>query len=88
MIDPSNDRADSRRRFLAYFSGTGLGATLLPGVLWGQMQQDGAQRVTPEMLKGALAMAGLTFSEEDQKAMLQGVNRNLTSFELSIVETR
>jgi Asp-tRNA(Asn)/Glu-tRNA(Gln) amidotransferase A subunit family amidase len=75
------DLSNNRRRFLAYFSGTGLGATLLPGVLWGQMQQDGAQRVTPEMLKGALALAGLTFNEEDQKAMLQGVNRNLTNFE-------
>ncbi|HEX3747983.1 MAG TPA: amidase [Bryobacteraceae bacterium] len=77
MIDLSN----SRRRFLAYFSGAGLGSTLLPGVLWGQMQQDGAQRVTPEMIKDALALAGLDFPEEEQKAMLQGVNRNLTSFE-------
>jgi Asp-tRNA(Asn)/Glu-tRNA(Gln) amidotransferase A subunit family amidase len=75
------DLSDNRRRFLAYFSGTSLGATLLPGVLWGQMQQDGAQRVTPEMLKDALSTAGLTFSDEDQKAMLQGVNRNLTSLE-------
>ena len=75
------DLSDNRRRFLAYFSGTGLGATLLPGALWGQMQQDGAQRVTPEMLKAALALAGLTFSEDEQKAMLQGVNRNLTSYE-------
>ena len=33
------------------------------------------------MLKNALAVSGLTFSDEDQKAMLQGVNRNLTSFE-------
>lgn len=72
---------DSRRRFLAYFSGTSLSATLLPGVLWGQMQQDGAQRVTPEALKSALAVAGLNFSEDEQRAMLQGVNRNLTTLE-------
>jgi len=75
------DLSDNRRRFLAYFSGAGLGATLLPGVLWGQIQQDGAQRVTPEMLKGALSLAGLDFNEEQQKAMLQGVNRNLTNYE-------
>jgi Asp-tRNA(Asn)/Glu-tRNA(Gln) amidotransferase A subunit family amidase len=75
------DFSDSRRRFLAYFSGTSLGATLLPGVLWGQIQQDGTQRVTPEMLKNALALAGLTFSDDEQKAMLQGVNRNLTVYE-------
>ena len=74
---------DSRRRFLAYFSGTGLSATLLPGVLWGEMQQqqDAAARVTPEMLKNALALSGLSFSDEEQRGMLQGVNRNLTSFE-------
>jgi len=72
---------ESRRRFLAYFSGTGLGATLLPGVLWGQLQQDGAPRVTPEMLTSALALAGLSFSDEDRRSMLQGVNRNLTTYE-------
>ncbi len=75
------DLSDSRRRFLAYFSGTSLGATLLPGVLWGQVQQDGALRVTAEMLKDSLATAGLTFSDEEQKAMLQGVNRSLTTYE-------
>jgi Asp-tRNA(Asn)/Glu-tRNA(Gln) amidotransferase A subunit family amidase len=84
---------NNRRRFLTYFSGIGLGSSLLPGVLWAQIQataqaapQQGqpeapAPRVTAEMLRNALALAGLTFSEEDQKAMLQGVNRNLTSFE-------
>ncbi len=66
---------ENRRRFLGYFSGAGLGATLLPGVLWGQMQQEGAQAVTPEMLAGALGVAGLKFSEEDQRAMLQAANR-------------
>jgi Asp-tRNA(Asn)/Glu-tRNA(Gln) amidotransferase A subunit family amidase len=79
MIPTRTD--ENRRRFLAYFSGTGLGATLLPGVLWAQAQQDGAQRVTPEMLKDALALSGLSFSDEDQKAMLQGVNRNLNNYE-------
>jgi len=33
------------------------------------------------MLADALAVAGLSFSEEDQKAMLKAVNRNLTSYE-------
>ena len=46
------------------------------------MQQEGeTPRVTDEMLKSALAIAGLTFSDEDRKAVLQGVNRSLTSFE-------
>jgi Asp-tRNA(Asn)/Glu-tRNA(Gln) amidotransferase A subunit family amidase len=72
---------DTRRRFLSYFSGSGLAATLLPGVLWAQIEQADASKVTPEMLKSALALSGLSFSEEDQKAMLQGVNQNLTRYE-------
>jgi Asp-tRNA(Asn)/Glu-tRNA(Gln) amidotransferase A subunit family amidase len=76
---------ESRRRFLSYFSSIGLGSSLLPGVLWAQTQaktqEETAPRVTDEMLKNALAVAGLTFSDEDRKAVLQGVNRSLTSFE-------
>ena len=77
-----NNTGENRRRFLAYFSGIGMGSSLLPGVLWAEMQDDGAsQRVTDEMLKSALAVAGITFSDEDRKAVLQGVNRSLTGFE-------
>jgi Asp-tRNA(Asn)/Glu-tRNA(Gln) amidotransferase A subunit family amidase len=72
---------DTRRAFLAFFSGSAAGATLLPGVLWAQLQQSGAARVTQEMLQGALAISGLTFNDEEQKAMLQGLNRNLTNYE-------
>ena len=72
---------DSRRRFLSHFAGLGLGSTLLPGVLWGQMQQAGAQQITPEILKAAIAVAGLTLDDEEQKAMLDTVNRNLAGFE-------
>src|SRR6185436_5449966 len=72
---------DTRRRFLAYFSSVGLGGTLLPGVLWAQAQQSGKQEVTAEMLKGALALSGLSFGEEDQKTMLQSVNQSLTRYE-------
>jgi Asp-tRNA(Asn)/Glu-tRNA(Gln) amidotransferase A subunit family amidase len=68
---------DSRRRFLAFFSGAGLGSSLLPGVLWAQAQQSDTAQITPEMLEGALAVAGLSFSEEDRKSMLQGVNTSL-----------
>jgi Asp-tRNA(Asn)/Glu-tRNA(Gln) amidotransferase A subunit family amidase len=76
-----NNSGDNRRKFLAYFSGIGLGSSLLPGVLWAEMQDGDTPRVTDEMLKNALALAGLTFNDEDRKAVLQGVNRNLTSFE-------
>jgi len=72
---------DSRRRFLGFFSGIGLGGTLLPGVLWAQIQQEGAQRITQPMLADALALSGLTFSDEDQRGLLQAANQNLTRFE-------
>ena len=72
---------ESRRRFLACFSSLGLGGTLLPGVLWAQAQEENTQRITMEMLRGALAISGLSFSDEDQKSMLQAVNRSLTTYE-------
>jgi Asp-tRNA(Asn)/Glu-tRNA(Gln) amidotransferase A subunit family amidase len=77
----------TRRRFLAQFSSLGLAGTLLPGVLWAEVQQTGAQTITAEMLANALAMAGLSFSAEDQKSMLNAVNQNLTRFtELRAIE--
>jgi hypothetical protein len=62
---------EARRRFLAYFSAIGLSSTLLPGALWAQAQQAdaAAPQFTIEMLKNALALSGLTFSDDDEKAM-------------------
>ena len=72
----------TRRRFLSYFSNLGLSTTLLPGVLWAQVQQQqGAQQITLEILSNALAISGLSFSEDDRKAMLQGLNQNLARYE-------
>jgi Asp-tRNA(Asn)/Glu-tRNA(Gln) amidotransferase A subunit family amidase len=70
------DLENSRRRFLAQFSALGLGGTLLPGVLWAQMQRAGTEQVTVEMLRNAAAMAGLTFSEDDEKTVLESVNNS------------
>src|SRR5579871_1965213 len=79
---PEDDRTNrARRRFLGYFSGIGLGSTLLPGVLWGQIQQSDAPQITQEMLQHALALSGLSFGDEDQKAMLQSVNQNLGRYD-------
>ena len=72
---------ETRRRFLAHFSTIGLGGTLLPGVLWASMQQQGSQQVSQEMLKLALATSGLKFTDKDEKAMLTSVNQSLTRYE-------
>jgi Asp-tRNA(Asn)/Glu-tRNA(Gln) amidotransferase A subunit family amidase len=72
---------DTRRRFVTALSGFGLGGTLLPGALLAQVQQSTDLSVSAAMLADALTVAGLTVSEDDQKAMLQAVNRNLNSYD-------
>ena len=73
--------ATTRRQFISYFSAAGLATTLLPGVLWAKLQEQGAARVTSAMLKDALAIAGLEFTDEQREQMLNGVNQNLARFE-------
>jgi len=71
---------ETRRRFMAHFATIGLSTTLLPGVLWGRMQQEGSEQVSDEMLKDALAVSGMEFSEGDRKTMLQAINRSFARF--------
>src|SRR5437879_5023092 len=70
----------TRRRFIAYFSSVGLTSTLLPGVLWARLQEERAGRITAAMLKDALAIAGLDFTDEERQQILNGVNQNLTRY--------
>src|ERR1700704_3890335 len=76
MADPAIDR----RGFISYFAGVGLSSTLLPGVLWARVQEEKAERITAAMLKDALAVAGLDFSDEQRQQILAGVNQNLTRY--------
>src|SRR5215471_1487957 len=71
---------ETRRRFMAYFGGLGLGSTLLPGVLWGQMRQSNVTTITPEMLKDALAVAGLDFNDEERTKIARSANQALTQY--------
>src|SRR3984893_10749571 len=71
----------SRRRFLAYFSSIGLSSTLLPGVLWGQIKDPHAPRITLEMLKAAEVTAGLEFTDEERGLLVSDVNQSLDRFE-------
>ena len=72
----------TRRRFLASFATVGLSSTLLPGVLWAQMEKektkDDSAKVSIEMLKTAAAVSGLTLTDEDYETILTAVNQNLT----------
>ena len=71
----------ARRSFLAYFSGLGLSATVLPGVLWAKMQDDEVTKVTKEILQDAEQIAGLEFTDQERDLMVGGLNKRLKSYE-------
>lgn len=73
-----NDEATARRRFLAYCSFAGLSSTLFPGLLWGRVQEAPSGRVTLEMVREASRLAGLEFTESEQRDMIGTLNRILT----------
>src|SRR5688572_25508513 len=73
--------APDRRRFLAYFSGVGLTSTLLPGVLWAQLEQSRTSRVSKEMLAAAETIAGMEFTDAERESMVQGLNENLERYD-------
>jgi Asp-tRNA(Asn)/Glu-tRNA(Gln) amidotransferase A subunit family amidase len=72
---------DTRRRFMTHFAGLGLGATLAPGVLWARIQDQGAERVTLDMVTDALKLAGIDATEEERRAMVTGANQALGRYE-------
>src|SRR6185295_340124 len=72
---------ETRRRFMAHFASIGLGSTLLPGVLWAQVQQSGANRVSAGMMKESLKLSGMEFSDEEMGRMTNNVNQSLGRWE-------
>ncbi|SVC36373.1 uncharacterized protein METZ01_LOCUS289227, partial [marine metagenome] len=80
-LTANTDNAQSRRSFLTYFSSMGLSSTLLPGVLWGCMQEAEEQEVTLAMTRAAAQVAGLDFNEEELEMIVEGVNQSFERFE-------
>jgi Asp-tRNA(Asn)/Glu-tRNA(Gln) amidotransferase A subunit family amidase len=72
---------ENRRRFLAYFSGIGLSSTLLPGVLWAQLEGQQPRKISPEMLKSAERIAGLEFTDAERELLIADVNQHLAHYE-------
>jgi Asp-tRNA(Asn)/Glu-tRNA(Gln) amidotransferase A subunit family amidase len=62
----------NRRHFLACFSAMGLGATLMPDAL--TIAAQDAETVTIEMLAAAQKIAGVSFTREEQQAILTRLN--------------
>jgi Asp-tRNA(Asn)/Glu-tRNA(Gln) amidotransferase A subunit family amidase len=79
-LTANTDNAQSRRNFLTYFSSVGLSSTLLPGVLWGCMQETEDQEVTLAMTRAAAQVAGLDFNEEELEMIVDGVNQSFERF--------
>lgn len=74
------DASTSRRRFLAYFSGLGLGSTLFPEALWARVQEQQVEEVTPEMVKTVAALSDLELTDEQAEEMAGGATRNLRGY--------
>ena len=77
----TENTSNTRRRFMAHFAQAGLGATLLPGVLWGKMQEEEEARIDADMLRDALAMSGMEFSDEERAEMVERVNDSIEDYE-------
>ncbi|MCI0436773.1 MAG: amidase [Gemmatimonadetes bacterium] len=79
---PDQDREDGldRRAFVGYFTSIGLGATLLPGVLWAQQQQEQGP-VTKAMIAQAEQIAGLEFTDAEREEMVRGLNQNVRAWQ-------
>src|SRR5512144_2872146 len=71
---------ETRRRFMTYFAGAGLGSTLVPGIVWARMQDAGTQTITLEMITDALKLSGIDLTEDERKDLVTGANRNLTQY--------
>jgi Asp-tRNA(Asn)/Glu-tRNA(Gln) amidotransferase A subunit family amidase len=97
--DTSQQPTDAtRRRFLAVSTAAGLGGTLLPGALLAivansaEAQSPASSagpkpdfpKITPEMVEQAAIIAGLSFTEEQRKLIVEG----LTGTREDIVEVR
>ena len=96
-LPQADSLATTRRRFLAVSTAAGLGGTLLPGALLALATSSASAQspapsdakpdfatITPEMIEQAAAIAGLTFTEEQRKLMIEG----LTSVREDIVTVR
>ena len=70
-----------RRAFVAYFSSIGLGATLLPGVLWAQAQQQQAPEITKEMIAAAEQIADVSFTDEERASIARGLQQARNSID-------
>jgi Asp-tRNA(Asn)/Glu-tRNA(Gln) amidotransferase A subunit family amidase len=62
-----------RRALLAFFATTGLSHTLLPGVLWAQIQ-PGTKKISLEMVRECARLAGLEWTDDECKDLVDSLS--------------
>jgi Asp-tRNA(Asn)/Glu-tRNA(Gln) amidotransferase A subunit family amidase len=70
-----------RRNFMKTCSGLGLAGTLFPGVLWAQAQEQGAKKITKEMIDNAAAIADVPIADDYKEMMLENLNDQAKGYE-------
>jgi len=70
-----------RRTFMSALAAMGLGATALPAVLWGRIQESQEASLTAEMINDAARVSGVEFSDEKLELMVEDLNRTLRGLE-------
>jgi len=66
-----------RRRFMGTLAGFGLGGTLLPGVLWGQLSSG--SELTTETIACAEEIAGISLSAADRELIVEDLKQQRAS---------
>jgi Asp-tRNA(Asn)/Glu-tRNA(Gln) amidotransferase A subunit family amidase len=69
-----------RRQFLEACSGVGLSG-LFPGVLYAQVSEEDDQTITTDHIAAAETIAGLSFTPEERKLLVENLNENLDQYE-------
>jgi Asp-tRNA(Asn)/Glu-tRNA(Gln) amidotransferase A subunit family amidase len=70
-----------RRAFMAYFGSIGLGSTLLPGVLWAQLQQQQQPEITKEMIASAEQISGIHLSDDERGEITRSLQQTRNAIE-------
>ena len=72
---------ETRRRFMTYFAGIGLGTTLAPGIVWARMQDAGTTTISVAMIAEAMKLSGIELTDAELKAIVDSANQNLKRYQ-------
>ena len=66
-----HESAFDRRRFMAFFGGLGLAGSIMPRLVWAEVEEKGS--ISLEALRGAEEIAGLEFTDSERELMMSGI---------------